>query len=476
VFLCLVSGLYAWAAYAPWTPPWVVSGFALDDRIPFRAWAAWPYASYLAVLPALIAVARRWPGFARVAGTGMLCALANAAVFALLPTRLASRPAAPADTLLAWIQRIDPPACAIPSGHVALPVSIGVAALLAAATSRRRFAGRWRALAGVYFGWAVVLGSAAVLSGQHYLVDIGAGIAFGTAVALAMAVARSREVHASTLAAACLEWGLAAAACAAAVRWWGLTAVVAGAFVATRQHALLILYHDGVHGLVARRLRLNDLLVNLFAGVPLLLPIHIYRGLHLAHHRHLGGELDPERRLLYRGQPWRYRPLVTAALARQLAGDLLLWNALRTSWRYARDRELRESLPATGWRVELPVLFALFAGGWIAGAVAAPEATWRVALVWFVPYLTLTQLLNKLRSFGEHAEGETGGAAISCSWAPGLLGRLTLWPYNTNFHREHHRHPELPWDSLPSSAEGSSRRPGWELLARVWQAGSRARA
>ncbi len=80
-------------------------------------------------------------------------------------------------------------------------------------------------------------------------------------------------------------------------------------FIATRQHAILVLYHDGVHCLVARSRRVNDFIVNSVVGVPLLLPIHLYRALHLSHHRHLGAACDPERVLLYRGQPWTFRPL-----------------------------------------------------------------------------------------------------------------------------------------------------------------------
>ena len=77
------------------------------------------------------------------------------------------------------------------------------------------------------------------------------------------------------------------------------------------------------------------------AADPMLLPLHTYRALHLAHHRHLGMPEDPERTLLYRGQPWRYEPLPGGKLARQLLGDLLLWNALSMSARFLRDRELR---------------------------------------------------------------------------------------------------------------------------------------
>lgn len=466
-FQVLVSLIYGWAGYLPWTTPFVVNPSPLDARIPFVPAAVWPYATYLALLPGLVAATRRWPGFSRVAGTGMICALANAAVFAAVPTRLASRPEAPAGSLLAVLQAADPPACAVPSGHVGLPVSLAVAALLAAA-SHPRAARRWRALGRAMLAWAVVLGASALLTKQHFAVDVAAGAVFGLAVALACAAVWSRAVRASTLAAAALEWAVILAASVLALAHWSwAAALVAGAVIATRQHALLILYHDGVHGLVARDARLNDLLVNLFAGVPMLLPLHVYRALHLAHHRHLGTPQDPERTLLYRDQPWRYEPLPSGRLALQLLGDLLLWNAVRMSWRFVRDRDLRRGLPGTRWYPELAVQLALFALAWGAGAWLAPQATTRLALLWFVPYLTLTQLLNKLRSFAEHTSPAAPGD-LSGTWAPGLLGRLTVWPYHINLHREHHRHPDRPWDALPECAE-PRRRPGRELLMRLWR-------
>jgi fatty acid desaturase len=238
--------------------------------------------------------------------------------------------------------------------------------------------------------------------------------------------------------------------------------------IATRQHALLVLYHDAVHGLIARHRRLNDFLINSAVGVPLLLPVHLYRALHLSHHRHLGTRHDPERVLLYRGQHWSYRPLTTGALAAQLAGDLLGWNAIGMSWRYLTERRrgglLR--LPRTRAYPELAVQLVLFAALWAGAAILWPATTLRLAALWFIPYLTLTQLLQKVRSFAEHTGDDADDR--SCSWAPGLAGRLTIWPYNINYHREHHARPKVPWSRLPAAFPGARQRHGSELRWHVW--------
>jgi fatty acid desaturase len=474
VYVVLVSAVYGVAGHAPLQPPYVVEPWPIDARIPLMAGAAWPYLTYFLVLPALLWLGRRSDALPRVAATGMACALANAVLYVALPTQLDTRPPAPAGSLLEGIQRLDPPRCLLPSGHVALPFSIAVAAACAAACAAaggNAQASRGRGIAALFAAWTVMLAAAALLTKQHYVVDVLAGVIFGAAVALGAAAlfAAPGAVHRPTLLAFVTEWSILTAAGVVALRWWTpATIAIAVLVIATRQHALLVLYHDGVHKLVARRRRVNDFVVNLAVGAPMLLPIHLYRALHLTHHRQLGTPRDPERTLLYRNQPWDYRPLRTAAFLRQLAGDLLLWNALGTTWRYLRGPR---PLPRGTWSVEWLAPLAVCVALWSTAVAVSPSLAGRAALLWFVPYLTLTQLLNKLRSFGEHASPDAPD--LSYSWAAGPLGRLTVWPYNINFHREHHAHARVPWDLLPLTFAGVTLRPGRELLARVWRGGSR---
>ncbi|MDP2311609.1 MAG: fatty acid desaturase [Pseudomonadota bacterium] len=249
--------------------------------------------------------------------------------------------------------------------------------------------------------------------------------------------------------------------------WHPLLTMLGVCVIATRQHALFILYHDAVHGLLARPRRLNDLLVNLFVGIPQLLPIHVYRALHLVHHQHLGTERDPERLLLYAGQPWAYQPLPTGALVRQLLGDLLLWNNVATALCYVRERlsgRRRLHLPPGKIYPEFWVLAAL---GWGGAAVLAwrfPDLATRVAIAWLLPLVTLTQAIQKVRSFTEHGAGGTSG-----SWAPGWFGRLVLWPYHIGYHREHHARADVAWFDLPAAFPDREGRPGSEVVGALWR-------
>jgi fatty acid desaturase len=173
--------------------------------------------------------------------------------------------------------------------------------------------------------------------------------------------------------------------------------------------------------------------------------------------------------LLYRGEPWAFRPLPAGALARQLAGDVLGWHSINLVVRYARERWTGEHLKLSRSRAypELSLQAAFFVAAIAVSYAIWPAETLRAGLLWFGTYVTLTQLLQKIRSFAEHVT-EDRDPSLSCSWAPGILGRLTIWPYNINYHREHHEHPGIPWDQLPAAFPSVVQRPGRDLVAHLW--------
>lgn len=277
-------------------------------------------------------------------------------------------------------------------------------------------------------------------------------------------------VHRSTLVAMLGELALCALVVGLTLthfHWY--TVVPAMLVLATRQHAQFILFHDAVHYNVARSRRLNDLLTNLIVGVPQIVPVQLYRRLHLAHHARLGTDADPERLLLYRDQPWQYRPLGLFALTRQLLGDLLLLNNVRTLFHFQRelsDPGSKLALPSAKTWPEFWGTALLWLGAYVAWLALDWATALRFALLWFVPLLTLTQAIQKVRSFAEH--GPMQGPDLTYSWRPGLLGRLTLWPYNINYHREHHDRPRVPWYRLPEAFPDAAQRQQRSLKKLLW--------
>lgn len=282
---------------------------------------------------------------------------------------------------------------------------------------------------------------------------------------------RGPTLHTRTVVAILLELAVCALVIALTMTWWSPWSVaLAMGLIATRQHALFILYHDAVHVNVARDKRVNDIVTNVLIGVPQLVPVEVYRRLHLAHHARLGTDADPERLLLYRDQPWDYRPLGSWALTRQLAGDLFMVNNFRTLKHFSRemrDPESKLALPPLRLHPELWGVVAVYVGLAVAGLAVDAGSFARFALVWFVPLVTLTQAIQKVRSFVEHAPMDAD--ELTYSWRPGWFGRLVLWPYHINYHREHHVHPRVPWYRLPETFPDAIQRPGSSLWSVLWR-------
>ncbi|WGS49957.1 fatty acid desaturase family protein [Paraburkholderia sp. D15] len=398
--------------------------------------------SYLLVMPLLVWYGRdrAWllPAFFAGALATSLCLLSHL----FWPTEMA-RPVVAAGWI-AWLRSIDSPLAASPSGHVALPIAITVVL----ATLRVR-AAAW------FAAWSVVLMVTVLTTGQHFVADVAWGAAVGLLAAAVTALAMRWRVDLRTLAMILLEWlcVVVTLRVAFALDDWRLY-LVAAVIISTRQHALFILYHDAAHYHLTRHRRVNDFLINVAIGVPGVVPVEFYRPLHLAHHRHVGSALDPERQFLYRDQRWQFRPLGTWPLVRQLIGDLLLLNTLRTmrAYRQAGGAAVRPTVPILAACVVWTVI-----AGWLIYLCSAHTLTMLAAL-WFGPLFTVSVLLQKVRSFSEHSGGPgvtPGWSDWTYSWCVGWLGRAFIWPYHINLHLQHHRNPNTAWYDLPSQVRSS---------------------
>ena len=189
--MVLVTCLYMLATQAPQRTPVVIEPGTIDALVPFIPAAAYVYVTYALLLPVLIVIAAHRGHFSSVLAVGMGCGLSNAAIYNLIPTRIAQRTLAPAGSLLESIQRLDTTLGAVPSGHVALPAAVATAAFLVALSGARDAtrngsssgATFWLRAAAGYALWTVALAGSALLTGQHYVLDIAAGLVFGPAFA-----------------------------------------------------------------------------------------------------------------------------------------------------------------------------------------------------------------------------------------------------------------------------------------------------
>jgi len=123
------------------------------------------------------------------------------------------------------------------------------------------------------------------------------------------------------------EWALIAATIYLCQRFWHpMLYVFAVVFIASRQHALLVLMHDGVHYRLLPNRRLNDWLSEVVLAWPHLVSARQYRKNHFAHHRHLNTAQDPDLKRRAGDPVWVF-PQSAPVLAKTLFRDATGLNA-----------------------------------------------------------------------------------------------------------------------------------------------------
>jgi fatty acid desaturase len=242
------------------------------------------------------------------------------------------------------------------------------------------------------------------------------------------------------------QWAVMAAAGAAAV-WWGqwYGYVLAVVVIATRQHALAVLMHDGAHRSLLSDRRANDLVSDLLLAFPLFISTSLYRRHHLDHHRYLNTERDPDldtNAIEHTSKDW----------VRLFAGDVTGTNLLKTvdtldqfsllpvlrgdrTVTLAMGRGRRNLFLA--WLVMLAAVLTL-TGGWLV-----------FLLLWIVPLLTALSMILRLRAVAEHVGcDEDGGVGGTRTVLAGPVERMLFSPCRINYHLAHHLYPSVPFYNL----------------------------
>lgn len=237
--------------------------------------------------------------------------------------------------------------------------------------------------------------------------------------------------------------------------------------IGARQHALVVLIHEGAHMRLYRQRALNDWVAEALLSWPFLLfTMHAYRRNHWPHHRHTNGRGDPdwERKQTHE---WRF-PKARGELFRQLASYALGIGFLRFVVTAARlpkptGEQDRDPLPL---RIARPLFLAGL-------AVALTLAKlWTVFLLfWLLPFVTWFQFAFHIRSIAEHfaIDGRRAVFARTRTVLPGLLGRLLLVPKNAGYHLEHHLYPGVPFFNLPKLHALLMARPEYRGAAHITQ-------
>jgi len=275
---------------------------------------------------------------------------------------------------------------------------------------------------------------------------------------LAHATRLSRIDNGRALWAIARQWLVVIGAAAAAV-FSGNPIVYFAAIciVATRQHALTVLFHDATHCRLLSNRRANDLIGNICCGLPGGMVIGRYRVEHLAHHRAPNTDRDPYW-LIFKSNPrnWHWPKRLSDAI-RVLVRDAAGLNTPTTMKEFSDSfpwknhfSQATDPLPLT--LSDRVTAYAFF----VTVAVLLTETRlWLEFLVlWVLPSCTIAQLFYRLRGIAEHfaLPDETGTDAtrhIEGTW----IERLVIAPLNINCHLAHHLFPGIPYYNLPEMTE-----------------------
>lgn len=219
--------------------------------------------------------------------------------------------------------------------------------------------------------------------------------------------------------------------------WWWLWVPM---FVLQgRAHALLgILSHEGTHRLLFASQAWNDRIGNWLIAPVSFSSQEAYRRSHMAHHRDPLGPDEPDKSL-YAGYPVTRRTLLRK-LRRDITGESG-WKILKGLARAWRNPVAR---PAVNRIIGAQIILAVvlgFAVGW-----------WAWPLMWFLPYLTVWRVINRLRAIAEHGGmvNSRDERVTTHHVRQSLAARFWMVPYHTGWHIAHHVDSGVPWRNLPA--------------------------
>jgi len=232
----------------------------------------------------------------------------------------------------------------------------------------------------------------------------------------------------------------------AVVPFWTLPLVLI--LISSRQHALLVLMHEGVHRRISKHRFWNDLVSELIAW-QFLMSMQGYRRHHVLHHKieNLNTALDPD--WLRKQKPEWVFPMKRFTLAKILLGDVLLMN---TADFYHEAKDAKNNLVNTDrerhWKWARLSYLVILASALILSGY------WKLWLLyWVVPIFSFTKAILRIRSIADHFgipnERQSNHPFSRTRTILGSLPeRILLAPCSIGVHGTHHYHSGIPYYRL----------------------------
>lgn len=208
--------------------------------------------------------------------------------------------------------------------------------------------------------------------------------------------------------------------------------------IASRQHGLFAVVHEGAHQNLSQSKKWNDFLSNAFAAWPLGLSTTRYRVHHWKHHNHTNTDLDPDWARKIHHPKWRFPRSKRSFLFLYVP---YLFGAGIIEWGFTlklvgiKGRELLLASPF--------LLLSL-------SSIVYLNWQKQFFLYWVFPLFFLVPFMSRMRSIAEHLgtpnENEFNGSRniATSPWEAYFFG-----PHNTCYHLVHHLYPHAPWHAIP---------------------------
>jgi fatty acid desaturase len=232
--------------------------------------------------------------------------------------------------------------------------------------------------------------------------------------------------------------------------------IVAVVVISSRQHALMVITHEGIHKRLSRTLWVNDWLARLTAAFPVFISVAKWRFIHLYHHQYTHTADDPDRAIYAR------YPLGSKKFFRLLLRDVCGLNVIATL-KYFIDiplvtkdfnrRFLGEIREVQYRQMRDMRAFALLWGGLLTGGLywGGSKAMLVFFLYWIIPYCTFTQVFFRIRGAIEHGNVPDPRNPYQQTRTYFVHPLLAIFfaPKQVNYHLEHHLYPSVPFYYLP---------------------------
>lgn len=205
--------------------------------------------------------------------------------------------------------------------------------------------------------------------------------------------------------------------------------------IAGRQHGLLNLLHEATHGLLFEKKEINHLMANIFCILPLGNTFNTFTRSHLAHHKFLNTQRDPE---------WYKKTLMGWVFPKSVWGILKL-ALMEATVRNTRGRILKFYNIFRGAENSkaLKLMFLIYYAV-LFGVLTAAGVWYEFAIYWLVPYLVLLPYISFTRSLSEHF-GLSYDSELESSRnvKDSILNQIFI-PHNMGYHLTHHLFPSVP--------------------------------